>query len=220
MQEPKINISHELLKYIAEIDEFKGRWELFKTFSPERLVSLRQIATIESIGSSTRIEGSKLTDIEIDTLLSNLTSTSFKTRDEQEVAGYAEAMDLIFEAWTELNITENNIKQLHQVLLQHSIKDERHRGEYKKLPNHVIAVDQHGQELGIVFATSAPFDTPFEMEKLIKWFNKNIDEKSMHPLILIAVFIVTFLAIHPFQDGNGRLSVSVQATWSIFKVIL
>ena len=206
MQDPKIPISQEVVKLIAEIDEFKGKWEALKNMSPERLRQLRKIATIESIGSSTRIEGAKLSDIQVETLLSSLTSTSFKTRDEQEVAGYAEAMDTVFQAYEDMRITENHIRQLHQILLRHSDKDERHRGDYKKLPNHVVAIDELGKEIGVVFATTSPFDTPHEMEELVHWVNKAFDENSLHPLLIIAVFVVVFLAIHPFQDGNGRLS--------------
>jgi len=206
MKEPKITVSQDQLQLIAEIDEFKGKWQAFKTMSPERLQQLRKVATIESVGSSTRIEGAKLSDAQVETLLSNLTSTSFKTRDEQEVAGYAEAMDLVFQAYEDLHLTENHIRQLHQQLLRHSNKDERHRGNYKTLPNHVVAKNAQGQEVGVVFETATPFDTPREMEALVKWAAKAIDEKSMHPLLIIAVFAVVFLAIHPFQDGNGRLS--------------
>lgn len=206
MREPKVPVTQEILKLIAEIDEFKGKWEALKNMSPERLRQLRKVATIESIGSSTRIEGAKLTDIQVETLLSNLSTTSFKTRDEQEVAGYSEAMDLIFQAYDDINITENHIRQLHQTLLRHSEKDERHRGDYKKLSNHVVAIDEQGKEIGVVFATATPFDTPREMEELVHWLNKSINENSLHPLLIVAVFVVIFLAIHPFQDGNGRLS--------------
>lgn len=206
MREPKISISQSLLQLIAEIDEFKGKWLALKTMSPDRLQQLRKVATIESVGSSTRIEGSKLSDMQVETLLSNLTSTSFKTRDEQEVAGYAEAMDLVFQAYADLHLTENHIRQLHQQLLRHSSKDERHRGSYKTLPNHVVARDAQGQEIGVVFETATPFDTPRKMEELVKWTAKAINEASMHPLLIVAIFAVVFLAIHPFQDGNGRLS--------------
>ncbi len=206
MQEPRILITQELLKLIAEIDEFKGKWEVLKNLSLERLHQLRKVATIESIGSSTRIEGAKLTDMQVETLLSNLSSMSFKTRDEQEVAGYAEAMDIVFQAYEDMTITENHIRQLHQTLLRHSNKDERHRGEYKKIDNHVVAIDEHGKEIGVVFETATPFDTPRKMEELVRWVNKAITENSFHPLLIVAVFVVVFLAIHPFQDGNGRLS--------------
>ncbi len=206
MKEPRITVGQDLLQLIAEIDEFKGKWLAFKTMSPEYLEQLRKVASIESVGSSTRIEGAKLSDTQVETLLSNLTATSFKTRDEQEVAGYAESMDLVFQAYEDLHLTENHIRQLHQLLLRHSQKDERHRGEYKKLPNHVVTKDAQGREIGVVFETATPFDTPREMEELMKWAAKAFDESSMHPLLVIAVFSVVFLAIHPFQDGNGRLS--------------
>ncbi len=206
MIEPQINVSQELLKLITELDEFKGKWELLKTMSPERLAQLRKVATIESIGSSTRIEGAKLSDAEVEILLSNLQTTSFKTRDEEEVAGYAEAMDMVFQAYDDLPITENHIRQLHQVLLKHSNKDERHRGSYKTLSNQVVATNEEGEEIGVIFETTTPFDAPREMEELVKWARKAIDEDAMHPLLIIAVFNVVFLAIHPFQDGNGRLS--------------
>lgn len=204
--DPKILLGQDLVKLVAEIDEFKGRWHALQNMSPERLKQLRHVATIESVGSSTRIEGAKLTDAQVETLLSNLTSTAFRSRDQQEVAGYAEAMDLVFQSYDDLRLTENHIRQLHQTLLRHSAKDERHRGDYKKLSNNVVATDPDGMEIGIVFATTSPFDTPREMEALVQWTGKTIDEEAMHPLLIIAVFIVVFLAIHPFQDGNGRLS--------------
>ncbi|MEJ2755621.1 MAG: Fic family protein, partial [Gammaproteobacteria bacterium] len=206
MKEPRITVGQDVLQLIAEIDEFKGQWQALKTLSPERLQQLRKVATIKSVGSSTRIEGAKLSDVQVETLLSNLSSTSFKTRDEQEVAGYAEAMDLVFQAYEDRHLTENHIRQLHQTLLRHSTKDDRHRGTYKTLPNHVVAKDADGREIGVVFETATPFDTPREMEALVRWAAKAFDESAMHPLLIIAVFNVVFLAIHPFQDGNGRLS--------------
>jgi len=113
---------------------------------------------------------------------------------------------LVFQSSEDLHLTENHIRQLHQQLLRHSHKDERHRGDYKTLPNHVIAKDAKGDEIGVVFETATPLDTPREMEELVKWAAKAVDEKSMHSLLIIAVFNVVFLAIHPFQDGNGRMS--------------
>ena len=206
MKDPKLVLGSDLVKLIAEIDEFKGRWEALKVLSPDRLDALRKVATIESIGSSTRIEGAKLTDRQVETLLANIEMRPFATRDEQEVGGYAEAMDLVFESYGDLHLTENHVRQLHQTLLRHSTKDERHRGSYKTLPNNVVAYDAQGQEIGVVFETTSPFDTPREMEELIAWTRKAIAEEAHHPLLIIAVFVVVFLAIHPFQDGNGRLS--------------
>ena len=201
-----ILITPEILALIAEIDEFKGAWRALGTIAPERLSALRRVATIESIGSSTRIEGSKLSDREVERLLSNLEIKSFASRDEQEVAGYAEAMELVFRSWEEIAITENHIKQLHRDLLVHSEKDERHRGSYKTGPNNVVAFDENGKQIGIVFETATPFDTPRLMTELVTWFAKATEEKHLHSLLVIAIFTVMFLAIHPFQDGNGRLS--------------
>jgi Fic family protein len=199
-------ITPEILLLIAEIDEFKGAWRAIGRIAPERLSGLRRVATIESIGSSTRIEGAKLNNREVEQLLSNLSLRLFTTRDEQEVAGYAEVMDTIFEHWDAIPLTENHIKQLHRDLLIHSDKDERHRGAYKTLPNHVEAFDESGKSLGVVFATAAPFDTPRLMSELVSWARKSERDEALHSLLIIAVFIVVFLEIHPFQDGNGRLS--------------
>ena len=164
------------------------------------------MATIESVGSSTRIEGSKLTDREVERLLSNLAIKSFDSRDEQEVAGYAELMDLVFSSWQDILFNENHIKQLHQVLLRHSEKDARHRGQYKTNSNSVAAFDENGIQIGIVFETATPFDTPRLMAELVSWVNDERGKEHLHPLLIIAIFVVVFLEIHPFQDGNGRLS--------------
>lgn len=201
-----IGISPEVLRLVAGIDEFKGAWRAFQNIAPDRLNLLRTVATIESIGSSTRIEGAKLTDSEVERLLSGVGLACFRSRDEEEVAGYAEAMNLVFESYADIPFDESHIKQLHQVMLKHSSKDARHRGEYKKLPNDVAAFDAEGKNVGVVFETATPFDTPRKMKELIEGFDHEIRTGRHHPLILIAVFVVHFLAIHPFQDGNGRLS--------------
>lgn len=201
-----LHITPEVLSLIARIDEFKGAWRALGTLAPERLSALRKVATIESIGSSTRIEGSKLSDREVERLLSNLASQSFETRDEQEVAGYAELMDLVFSAWQDIPFNENHIKQLHQILLRHSAKDTRHRGQYKNTSNSVAAFDETGAQIGIVFETASPFDTPRLMTELVDWVNTERDKGQLHALLIIAIFVVVFLEIHPFQDGNGRLS--------------
>jgi len=156
--------------------------------------------------SSTRIEGAKLSDREVEKLLSGVKAKSFASRDEQEVAGYADAMDMIFESFESITLTENHIKQLHGVLFKYSSKDQDHRGHYKKLPNHVEAFGPSGKSLGVVFETATPFETRGWIGELVDWFNKSVSEETHHPLILIGIFIVVFLAIHPFRDGNGRLS--------------
>ena len=201
-----IKITTQLLALLSELDEFKGAWRALGTIAPERLSALKRIATIESIGSSTRIEGSKLTDREVEQLLGRLDTKAFKSRDEEEVAGYAEVMETVFQSWADLRLTENHLKQLHRDLLRHSAKDERHRGEYKTVRNDVGAFDESGTMIGVVFETATPFDTPRRMTELLAWLEDATTNKTLHPLLIVAVFIVVFLAIHPFQDGNGRLS--------------
>ena len=201
-----LRITPEILSLIAEIDEFKGAWRAIGRIAPERLSGLRRVATIESIGSSTRIEGARLSNRDVERLLSNLELSSFTTRDEQEVAGYAEVMETVFAHWDGIALTENHIKQLHRDLLVHSGKDERHRGAYKTLANHVEAFDEDGKSLGVVFATATPFDTPRLMEELVSWARGQQEARTLHSLLIIAIFVVVFLEIHPFQDGNGRLS--------------
>lgn len=201
-----LEITPEILSLIAELDEFKGAWRALGKLAPERLSSLRRIATIESIGSSTRIEGSMLSDKDVEWLLSNVEIQKFETRDEQEVAGYAETMETVFAHAGELTLTENHIKQLHRDLLVYSEKDAWHRGEYKTNPNNVMAFDADGHEIGVVFETATPFATPRLMTELVGWTQTALDENRLHPLLTIAIFTVVFLEIHPFQDGNGRLS--------------
>lgn len=200
------SISSEILSIVSTIDEFKGAWRAFGTISPERLDALKRVATIESIGSSTRIEGSRLTDREVETLMAGLSSTSFDSRDKQEVAGYAKVMELLFSSWEYIPFNENHIQQLHRDLLAYVDKDVAHRGKYKTHTNTVVARDETGKVIGIVFETATPFDTPRLMAELVAWYRAEKDSKTLHPLLAIAVFIVTFLAIHPFEDGNGRLS--------------
>jgi len=174
--------------------------------SVEKLFSLRKAAIIASTGSSTRIEGAKLSDKEVDILLSNINIKSFKSRDEEEVSGYAEAMNTILESYKEIPLFENYIKQLHGILLKFSARDQYHKGEYKKTPNHVEIFDENGKSLGIVFETAPPFETPGLMKDLITGVNQMFKQKKYHPLLIISYFNIHFLAIHPFQDGNGRLS--------------
>lgn len=201
-----LSLTPELLRLIAELDEFKGKWQAMGQLAPDRLGTMKRVATIESVGSSTRIEGAVLSDEQIDQLLSRLEVRSFRSRDEQEVGGYADVMDLVFEAWRDMPLTENHLKQLHSTLLHHSTKDERHRGQYKTLSNQVEAFDESGRSLGIIFETPSPFDTPRLMKELVDWFHEERAEGEHHVLLIVATFIVRFLAIHPFQDGNGRLA--------------
>ncbi len=197
--------SLEMVKLLGEIDEFKGSWRLVSNISPERLAALQLVATIESIGSSTRIEGAVLSDREVEQLLSGLSTQSFRTRDEQEVAGYAEVMRTLFAEAAEIPISENHIKQLHGSLLKYSTKDDRHRGQYKTVSNHVEATTHDGRKW-VVFETTSPFDTPFKMTELVNWTRESFEQRSIHSLLATGAFIAEFLAVHPFKDGNGRLS--------------
>ena len=201
-----IQITPEVLSVIASIDEFKGAWRFLGSLAPDRLSALRRVATVESVGSSTRIEGSTLSNRQVEELLSNLAVRTFATRDEQEVAGYAELMDLVFSSWQDIPFTENHIRQLHQILMRHSEKDSWHRGNYKTHSNSVAAFGGNGAQIGIVFQTASPFDTPRLMTELVSWVNGDREAGRLHPLLVIGLCVVVFLEIHPFQDGNGRLS--------------
>ena len=206
IQSVAMQITPEILGLVAAIDEFKGAWRALGALAPDRLSALLRVATIESIGSSTRIEGSKLSDRDVERLLSNIQIQKFSTRDEQEVAGYAMVMEMAFTSWQDIALTENHIKQLHRDLLVHSEKDAWHRGNYKTSTNSVVAFDENGKQLGVVFETATPFDTPRLMTELVTWFVDARGSGRVHPLLLIGIWAVVFLEIHPFQDGNGRLS--------------
>lgn len=174
--------------------------------APERLDELKTVAIIQSVGSSTRIEGSTLGDVEVAQLIQGLGKQDFSSRDEEEVTGYADSLAEIYRSWEHIPLTENHIKQLHGMTLKHSRKDQRHRGEYKKTANNVVSTDAKGKVAGVVFATATPFETPARMKALVAQTQAELDSKVQHPLLVIGTFIVHFLAIHPFQDGNGRVS--------------
>ena len=193
------------MQLIAAIDEYRGKWNVLEKRENRYLKELRKIATIESTGSSTRIEGGSMTDEEIQKLLKDVKITKFKTHDEQEVIGYYEVLELVYDNFSEIKLSESYIKQLHRLLLKHSNKDERHRGGYKNLPNKVVATFPTGEQRA-VFNTAEPALVEGEMFELIEWTNLQWKEKTIHPLIVLAVFVYEFLSIHPFQDGNGRLS--------------
>jgi Fic family protein len=201
-----ISITTQVLNLIAELDEFKGRWDMLGRLAPDKLTALKRVAIIESVGSSTRIEGARLSDLQVEALLANLEMRSFRSRDEEEVAGYAEAMNTIHDSWEHIPLTENHIKQLHGITLKYSTKDTTHRGEYKTLSNNVEAFDADGRSIGVIFETASPFDTPRLMTGLVSGTDAALRERVLHPLLVIGAFVVHFLAIHPFQDGNGRLS--------------
>lgn len=194
----------EVVSLLLEIEEFKGSWKAYGNLEPARLREWQRIAAIESIGSSTRIEGARLSDAEVSRIMAGLSTKSFANRDEQEVAGYAFLMNEIYSSWEEMPPTENIIRQMHAMLMRFSDKDVRHRGAYKTVENNVAAFDEEGHRIGVVFETASAFETPRSMEELVEWLNLRLEDKKMPPLIVIGMFIAAFLAVHPFQDGNGR----------------
>jgi Fic family protein len=197
--------NQRIIQLIGYIDGFKGKWNIAEKQENRYLKELRKIATIESIGSSTRIEGATLTDKEVKELLNDIKISKLKSRDEQEVIGYYEVLELIYDNYSDIKLSESYIKQLHQILLKYSNKDERHRGTYKFLSNKVIASYPTGEQ-STIFATTEPELVGGEMQKLVEWTNERLEQKNIHQLIVIGSFIYDFLSIHPFQDGNGRLS--------------
>ncbi len=197
--------THLILQVIGRIDNFKGKWHLIEREENIYLKELKKLATLQSIGSSTRIEGSTMTDEEIQNLLKDLKINKLETRDEQEVVGYFEALEVIFDNYSDMDLTERNIFTLHGLLLKESVKDQSHRGQYKQHSNKVVATYPDGTTK-VVFNTTAPFLTRKEMEDLLHWCTLHFEENTIHPLILIGTFVYEFLSIHPFQDGNGRLS--------------
>ncbi len=197
--------AQQLFAIVARIDQFGARWEYLEKKENRYLKELKSVATIESIGSSTRIEGATLSNSEVESLLTNLKTTSFNTREEQEVVGYYETLELILDQHEHIELSETNIKTLHNQLLKYSEKDQRHKGAYKMFSNKVVATYPDGTKRTL-FNTTEPFNTPNEMASLVRWTNEQLENDSFHSLFVIGTFIYEFLSIHPFQDGNGRLS--------------
>lgn len=197
--------TQRIIQKIGQIDQFKGEWKQLDKAENRYLKELRKIATIQSIGSSTRIEGSTLTDVEIASLVKNLKISKLQTRDEQEVGGYYDTLETIIENADSIDLTLSNIHTLHNLLLKYSSKDDRHRGKFKELTNSVVAAYPDGTTR-VVFNTTEPFLVDKEMSELVDWTNNAFSTGEIHPLIIISTFIYEFLSIHPYQDGNGRLS--------------
>lgn len=197
--------SPQILNKIAQIDELKGLWKGRLALSPQILNRLKKSVVITSTGSSTRIEGSYLSDEEVKKLLQGLKVKKLKDRDSQEVAGYAELLQIIFDRYRDIRFNESTILHFHKIELKYSEKDQRHLGRYKTRPNVVIAWDEKGQEK-IIFNPTPPYLVAKEMNETIDWTKKALKEQKAHPLLVISNFIYEFLTIHPFQDGNGRLS--------------
>lgn len=196
----------EIWNRIAQIDEFKGQWIAGAKLSPQVLGRLKRSVLVTSTGSSTRIEGARLSDTDVEKLISGISLRKFSNRDKQEVKGYFELLHNVFDAWEHISFSENSLKHLHKELLKYAEKDERHRGEYKNKENKVMMVDFSGKAIGTLFDTTPAYLTPKEMLELVEWTQNAIKEKKHHPLLIAANFVVEFLNIHPFEDGNGRLS--------------
>ena len=195
-----------LTSLIAEIDELKGRWFASSKLSPQLLDNLRKSTLITSTGASTRIEGAKMTDEQVEAYLLNLKIKQFSERDTQEVQGYYETLELVFASYQEIKMSENTIKDLHSRLLGYSDKDSHHRGQYKQLDNKLEMFDASGQSMAVLFETTAVWLTPKAMAELVNWYLAAATAKRYHPLLMMANLVVCFLKIHPFLDGNGRLS--------------
>jgi Fic family protein len=200
------HIPSEVLSKIARIDEIKGRWIGGLQINPQALGRLKRSVLVTSTGASTRIEGAKLTDKEIEKLMQGVTTKKFTDRDSQEVQGYYELLHNVFDSWKSIKFSESTVKHFHNQLLKYVGKDQRHRGDYKKTENAVEMFDQNGKSIGIVFEPTKAYLTPKEMQELMDWAIEALDEKKYHPLLIIGNFLAEFLKIHPFQDGNGRVS--------------
>jgi Fic family protein len=202
----KPEVVEDVYSIIAEIDSVKNGWQLTGRLQPQTIERLTHSVIVTSTGASNRIEGNRLSDSEVEALYRKLRIKKFKTRDEQEVAGYLEMLELVLESFRDIPIKESTILQMHGDMLKYSEKDARHKGQYKFGSNRVEAKDQSGNVLGVIFDPTPPHLVKKEMQELVEWYQWASESKHKHPLILIANFIFEFLAIHPFQDGNGRSS--------------
>jgi len=192
-----------LIQIISTLDRFDASWTAIEKKEGQSLKQLKSIATVRSVGASTRIEGSVMSDEEVKVLIEKLSISKLEDRDSQEVAGYFEALDLISEVYTNIEISEGTIKNLHNILMKHSQKDEWHRGNYKQHNNAVEATRPDGSKQ-VIFETTPPgLATEDAMRTLIEWWH---NDKETHSIIKCALFCYDFVSIHPFQDGNGRLS--------------
>ncbi|MDO8604265.1 MAG: Fic family protein [bacterium] len=200
------NIPQNIWSLINQIDELKGQWVGGAKINPQALGRLRRSVLVTSTGASTRIEGSKLSDEDIEKMMRGLSMQKFADRDIQEVQGYYELLENVFNAWNSIPLSESTIKHLHRELLKYVEKDKLHRGEYKRIENKVEMVNEAGQSVGTLFDTTPAYLTPKEMQELVEWTREAVLLKETHPLLIIGNFLVEFLNIHPFQDGNGRLS--------------
>ena len=204
----RIKLSNEAILKIAQIDEMKGRWSGSLSLNPKILHQLKKTVVITSSASSARIEGSKMTDQEVERFLRGIKQKTPKNRDEEEVAGYADLLERIFDNYESLKISESGILGFHKTMLAFSKKDKEHCGKYKTRDN-TVAIIENGKIKKILFKPTPPYLVKKEMDDLFEWLKERQEKKDLHSLAMIANFIFEFLAIHPFIDGNGRLSRSL-----------
>ncbi len=191
---------------LAEIDGIRGEFKSGLRMTPQAITSLKRSVLVTSAGASTRIEGAKLPDEEVEKVLQGLATSKFAERDYQEVQGYLETLQNVFNSHENLPLREGVISSLHNELLKYSAKDKLHRGKYKQKEN-IVGVQKPDGTIGeIIFATTPAWQTPKEMKELVDWTSDELEANHFHPLLVIANFLVDFLKIHPFEDGNGRLS--------------
>lgn len=200
------NIQGDIWKDITAIDELKGRWSASASLHPQILSRLKRSVLITSTGASTRIEGAILSDEDIEKLMRGISIEKFADRDIQEVKGYYELLQNVFDSYETLTFNESTIKHFHEELFKYVEKDKLHRGNYKTTENKVHMIDEAGKSIGILFDTTPAYLTPFAMQEIAQWTQKSLKDKTYHPILTIGNFLVEFLQIHPFQDGNGRLS--------------
>ncbi len=198
--------------FISKIERFQGAFEATKFQRPALVESLKKSSIITSSGASTRIEGAMLADEQVKELVDKgCKITNISSRSEREVAGYVKALNYIYDNYEKIDVSEKTIREIHQLLTGELTEDQlpsKQRGAYKDVPNDVVEKDmQTGQIIKVWFKTTPPGPaTDSAMSNLINEYNKLKSGDECHPLILISGFVVHFLAIHPFRDGNGRLS--------------
>lgn len=200
------NPEPHIVAFLTAIDEVRGAFRVGLRMTPQAITNLRKSVLVTSAGASTRIEGSKLSDEEVKKIMQGLSVQKFEDRDSQEVQGYLEVLQNVFDSYQTLPLRESTITSLHKELLKYSTKDDLHRGEYKRKENIVGVVGEDGKVAKIMFETTLAWLTPKEMTELVEWTVEAFEKERFHPLLIIGNFIVEFLKIHPFEDGNGRLS--------------
>lgn len=200
------NPDPQIVALLAEIDGIRGEFKSGLRMSPQAITNLKKSTLITSAGASTRIEGARLTDEEVEKVMRGLAVSKFADRDSQEVQGYLETLQNVFDSYQSLPLRESLITSLHNQLLKYSHKDDTHRGGYKKKENTVGVLGPDGNIAKIMFETTPAFLTGKEMQELVEWTNDAFEKNRFHNLLIIANFVVEFLKIHPFEDGNGRLS--------------